>query len=64
MMSENSGIELKPCPFCGSEMILIGHDGHDNGIHYAHCWDCGVSTNNFDTEERAAEAWNRRVQDV
>lgn len=68
-----SGVELKPCPFCGSE-ASIGNvvypldsetaklNGRNIGF-YGHCIVCSASLC-FDvceeSPEKAAEAWNRR----
>ena len=58
--------ELKPCPFCGGEA-----DCNNNGfMQYGwkkwavECPMCGVVSHFFDTEEKAIEAWNRRVGDT
>lgn len=64
-------IELKPCPFCGSDSIEM----HPNDItpggasmatpgtaQYAHCNGCGAEGPQSDVSEReAVDAWNRRV---
>ena len=56
--------ELKPCPFCG------GYAFSTNNLPtygcYAYrviCEDCSISTPLKWTEEKAIEAWNRRVED-
>ena len=58
-----SGIKLKPCPFWGSKAEIHKTSG---GEYYV---DCGLKngfchiiprTWDYDTEEEAAEAWNRR----
>lgn len=62
--------ELKPCPFCGSEAVIIR--GFSLGRYmyrlkyYVVCspaFGCGGRTFNFDTEQDAVEAWNRRADD-
>ena len=68
-------IELKPCPFCGGEPEItevidrtprnlepvgFGVKCDQCGIIIAKI-DCGV-TNWFETDEEAAEAWNRRTE--
>ena len=63
--------ELKPCPFCGGEAWLL----HTNDNHHKPYVQCkfGVFkepkcplghliTWDYDTEEQAAEAWNRRSE--
>ena len=59
---EMSGIELKPCPFCGGENLrIVGGVGK-----YVKCRDCEASSGHVlggacNADERhAAEAWNRR----
>lgn len=60
-------MDLKPCPFCGSKAELHKRDVLDtsyivecsNGTcpaSYMLGWD-------YETEEEAIEAWNRRVND-
>ncbi len=62
-MTEN----IKPCPFCG-ELPGISQDEytHKDGIFWTvECMneDCRVyvKTDNFDTKEKAIEAWNIRI---
>ena len=50
--------ELKPCPFCGGKAKLFGTES--NGIFYVKCLECDVDSN-FDTDEEAIAAWNRRA---
>lgn len=57
---------IKPCPFCGSFRVRLGHirDGSTVG-----CMDCGGrGPNQFhgradqpSASDRAVEAWNRRA---
>ncbi len=67
--------ELKPCPFCGGEVRLV-HTNHKT-LYYRvfqfSCNQCGTTffipqKSNYkskeDTEIKAIEAWNRRVEDV
>lgn len=40
--------ELKPCPFCGSEVRLTGYEAEltsdeKDGYWYVHCPDCGAT---------------------
>ena len=54
-------IELKPCPFCGTEAEIV----FENGAYTVRCWetiDCGVEIPGFLDKEEATEIWNRRVE--
>ena len=57
--------ELKSCPFCGSSAFLAEYDYEiDYGYvatHVVECNGCHTTTFEYDTEEQAADAWNRRV---
>jgi len=60
---------LKPCPFCGGEAILTretkgGKDG--SLIRYTKCGTKGCwfeKAFGYSSDERAAEAWNRRYEE-
>ena len=58
-------IELKTCPFCGSSAFCSEYDYElYNGcvvLHFVECNGCHVTTFEYDTEEEAIEAWNRRI---
>lgn len=68
--------ELKPCPFCGSEKLIIAGcrglnecnncEECENEYRYAVCCDfteggCGATSGYRLNEEEAIEAWNRRA---
>ena len=61
--------ELKPCPFCGGK-AEIEHE-YIFGFEYStiKCEKCRVKTApikvsfTYSSDERAAEAWNRRTND-
>lgn len=59
-----SNIELKPCPFCGGEAKII--DSIPVGVKAVECcnWSCSIYVRTWwlETEEEAAEAWNRRAE--
>lgn len=54
-------MELKPCPFCGSTDIWNLEAGRNTDMWFVQCQDCCATFPHFDSEEEAAEAWNRRV---
>ena len=56
--------ELLPCPFCGSEahVCLDYEETHTPHVQYVvQCFSCFVTTQQFDTEAEAIEAWNTRA---
>ena len=66
--------ELKPCPFCDSTDITIGHSSWDEkfGSHYPYifCRGCGASVSYIDkrwglsdSEKDVKEMWNKRVRE-
>lgn len=67
--------DLKPCPFCGGEALLMLKD---NFCWHVTCNSCSASTEKYiprdvfpweaynaiqDTVNKAVEAWNRRAND-
>lgn len=62
--------ELKPCPFCGSEQIIVryGQIGTYSNVFmprkmgYAYCRQCGARSNLY-LAKNAVNAWNRRAGD-
>ena len=48
-------VELEPCPFCGGEAFMI--HGYDYRVE---CDNCGCRTQEYVSQEDAAEAWNNR----
>lgn len=63
-------VELKPCPFCGSEaevfkdVTFIAETGEKIGeiAFFVWCTKCTALVSG-NTKEEAIEAWNRRVKD-
>ena len=61
--------ELKPCPFCGGKAILWVNQMYPEMRSYIQCMKCGAKTDefmistNFSSDDRAAEAWNRRAEE-
>lgn len=54
--------ELKHCPFCGADDAEMRNAWALNDVYYVRCYTCGCTTELFDMEEEAAEAWNRRAE--
>lgn len=48
--------KLKPCPFCGSTNIIIGH-------FIVYCEDCRCQTEEGIPTEDAIEKWNKRHEE-
>lgn len=65
---EGKLMELKPCPFCGSNGVNYvptpeqNYEDHEEG--FILCHGCGFSSDVFLDPEIAAEKWNRRANDV
>ena len=61
--------DLKPCPFCGGESMLVNTVALAERCKSVMCMRCKAKVNNFSSysDERSAElaieAWNRRVED-
>lgn len=66
-------VELKPCPFCGSEAKLhkesFGFGTNKVERVYCHCPNCGITTRiyapsiDYCATDKAIEDWNTRVND-
>lgn len=56
--------ELKPCPFCGSAQVAFFRcEWRERMIISGMvCLECRAMGPKASSEERAVEAWNRRVQ--
>ncbi len=65
-MQEKEKVELKPCPFCGSEAFLTGGFRGSLNIFYIVCGKCNAIGEKFGskceegTREQAIKAWNKR----
>ena len=55
-----SEIELKPCPFCGSDDVFRGMLEE---VHYVECWHCGAKIETYNGIEDAVKTWNTRAID-
>ena len=59
-------IKLKPCPFCGG-IGKLETAGINNNYSFVKCKECGAGSrafrisNEYCSDEKAAEAWNRRT---
>ena len=56
--------DLKPCPFCGSKYIsIIRRNGYgvSVGCNSVGCVGCHVYSREFESNEQAIKAWNRRM---
>lgn len=55
-------MKLRPCPFCGNPNVVFGYDSAALFEHnYICCTNCGASSGNFETKEKAIKAWNKRI---
>ena len=52
--------QLLPCPFCGGEAILRGHQAPEYWVA-CHGMGCKASTEGFGTKSKAIDAWNTRA---
>ena len=57
---ESEDAELKPCPFCGSEVAFLGNS---QSIKCKKCGCAYIVTNPLISRLEVAEAWNRRAED-
>jgi len=60
-------VELKPCPFCGSDDIDFGINyGTLKEFDYVECQNCGAEIHAIHQNGKciaAIDAWNRRAED-
>lgn len=58
--------ELKPCPFCGGNGIVI--EGYPRTYprtnYYVACDKCKTTSDTYKDKEKAVAAWNRRTNSV
>lgn len=55
-----SEIDLKPCPFCGSDDVFCGMLEE---VHYVECCDCCAKVETYNGIEDAVKTWNTRAID-
>ena len=53
-------IELKPCPFCGSDDVICGRF---EDVYYVECLYCGAKVESYNGPEDAVAGWNTRAID-
>lgn len=53
-------IELKPCPFCGSEDVTC--DSLED-VYYVECFGCSAKVESYNGLEDAVAGWNARAID-
>lgn len=57
-----SEIELKPCPFCGSDDVTRFY-GPEEEHHYVECCDCSAKVESYNGLGDAVSGWNARAID-
>lgn len=65
MMSKDAtpvaeNVELLPCPFCGGDAALRGHQAPEFWV-FCDAIGCKASTEAFGSKQRAISAWNTRA---
>ena len=55
-------VELKACPFCGSNHVAPDSLGWYMGAWIIKCEECAAQTDIYVTEALAIKAWNRRAK--
>lgn len=48
-------VELKPCPFCGSEGVICNRL---EDVYYVECWDCNAKVESYNGIKAAVARWN------
>lgn len=56
-------MDLRPCPFCGGNATMREYKfcPSDDSRYWVNCDECGAEQPSYQTEEEAAEMWNRRI---
>jgi len=60
---DTSTMPLKPCPFCG-EKAEFRDDGEKETPYWVSCYDCTISTAEFDDPEWPVFEWNTRASEA
>jgi len=67
LKGEKMSNKFKPCPFCGSDNVGFYPDEdqemEDTTSGFVWCHGCDFSSDSFYDEDKAAEKWNRRVNE-
>jgi Lar family restriction alleviation protein len=53
---------LKPCPFCGSDDIVVFESSDSCGRNTTYTVECYTCDPFFNTEQKAVDFWNKRVE--
>lgn len=55
--------EMKPCPFCGGEPVIVEEMWDMDGVpkYLVRCKDCDSQNGEYDDEYEAIDAWNERI---
>jgi Lar family restriction alleviation protein len=68
--NEKKMAELKPCPFCGWQVIdvcnegqLFGKSAYARNYVFVRCRKCYARTGVYGTKPKAVAEWNRRAGD-
>ena len=56
-------LNLKPCPFCGGEAILVKDFSSFKDWTYVRCKECGAATAVSGNAFKALDLWNKRVEE-
>ena len=54
--------ELKPCPFCGGEAVIVRF--RECKKYKPRCKECNCKLGYYNSKKRAVIEWNQRVHDV
>lgn len=56
--------ELKRCPFCGGESVLLNSSREipeESAVFWVYCKNCSATSMTYDKREEAIECWNTRT---
>ena len=55
--------ELKPCPFCGSDELIIC-ESTKREYYFVNCYYCGAESGGCAKRKDALAEWNKRAGDL